>query len=137
MWSRTFGKWRSLMAPISLLHCRSSFNVSSIDLRASSFSEIMIRSASDWHSVSIKLVVVVVTTLPRAKVGEVVHELDGGDPFHHPEAQLVLAAQAQRCAMHDAKRLVVHLVGQDGQLVPQVVHWMDLVIAPAVVAEGH
>src|SRR5215467_1299583 len=189
----TLVKQRSLAAWISLLHCCNASNVCTIDLRASSFNAIMIRSAlfgpclsyqsrkaaplsyqsrkaapryrvhyplpgrnggntraggeavpglatslvSDRHAVSIKLVVIIVTALARPKVGVVVHELDCGDPLHHPEAQLVLAAQAQRRAVHDTKRLIVHLVGEQGQLVPQVAHRVDLIVAPAVVAEGH
>src|SRR5262249_5343183 len=179
----TLVKQRSLAAWISLLHCCNASNVCTIDLRASSFNAIMIRSAlfgpclsyqsrkaapryrahyplpgrnggntraggeavpglatslgSDRHAVSINLVVIIVTALARPKVGVVVHELDCGEPLHHPEAQLVLAAQAQRRAMHDTKRLIVHLVGEQGQLVPQVAHRVDLIVAPAIVAEGH
>ena len=49
--------------------------------------------ASNRLPVAVELMVLVVAALARAKVGEIVHELDGRDPFHHLETQLVLATQ--------------------------------------------
>ena len=57
---------------------------------------------SDRRSIAVELVILVVAALASAEVGEVVHELDGRDPLHHLEAELVFAPQPQGRAMQDA-----------------------------------
>ena len=57
---------------------------------------------SDRHAIAEEFVILVVTAFTGAKVGIVMHELDGRDPFDHFEADLVLAAQPQRRPMQHA-----------------------------------
>ncbi len=42
--------------------------------------------ASNRHTISIKLVILVIAALAGAKVGKVAHELDRRDPLDHLEA---------------------------------------------------
>src|SRR6185312_16704649 len=87
--------------------------------------------ASNRHTVSIELMILVIAALSRAEVGEVPNKLDRRDPLDHLEAQLVLTPQPQRRAMEDAHRRPVHFVGENGQSMPHVAKLVNVVIAAA------
>src|SRR6185436_17603687 len=57
------------------------------------------KARSDRLAVAVELVILVVAPLACPEVSEVAHEFDRCNPLHHLEAQLVLAAQPQRCAV--------------------------------------
>src|SRR5699024_256273 len=78
------------------------------------------------------LVVVVVAAGPAADFAVVLDELDALDPLHVLEPELVLVAQSHRRAMAVAQRLVVHLVGEHGQLRVHLLDRLGVVVDPAV-----
>src|SRR5262249_60192550 len=87
---------------------------------------------SDRHAIAVEFVVLVIATLPRTQVAEALDELDGLDPLHLFEAQLELIAQPQRRTVQLIERLTVHLVGEEGQVVPHVVDVVRIVVASAL-----
>ena len=54
---------------------------------------------------AIKLVILVVSALASTKIAVIMHALDRRNPLDHLEADLVLAAQAQRRAVSDLDQL--------------------------------
>jgi hypothetical protein len=88
--------------------------------------------ASDRHAIAVKLVILIVATLARPKIGEIAHKFDCGDPFDHLEAKLVLAAETERSSVQDAKGLTVHFVSKDGQPMPHVEYLVDVVVAASI-----
>ena len=78
----------------------------------------------------------VVSALARAKVREIMDELDRRDPFHHLEPELILAAQPKWRAVQHADGRSVHFVGEDGQLVAHVGYLMHVIVTPGIAAVG-
>jgi hypothetical protein len=91
---------------------------------------------SNWHAVPVEFVILVVTAFTRAKIGKIVHELDGRDPLDHFEADLVLAAQPQRRPMQHTDRGSVHLISYDRQFVAHLRQAVRVVVAPTLATIG-
>src|SRR6185437_7296104 len=127
--------WPGVMPPhsrnrlILLMHLLSSAGFARIAAGAVMFS-------SNRHSISIELMILVVTALAGAEVRVLMHELDGLDPLHHLEAELVLTAQPQRRAVDQRQWRAVHLIGEDGQRMPHVSQVVHVVVDAAIGAFG-
>src|SRR5215469_1568016 len=87
---------------------------------------------SDRHAIAVELVVLVVATLPFAQVAEALDELDGLNPLHLLEAQLKLVAEPQRRTVQLVERRTVHLIGEEGQMVPHVFDVVCIIVASAL-----
>ena len=69
----------------------------------------------------------------RPEIGKALHGFDPHDVFGHLVAELPLDPQAQRRAMRDRQRLVVHVVGEDRLRMEGVLQVDALVIAAGAV----
>src|SRR5262249_7508835 len=73
------------------------------------------------------------TAAPAADLGEVVDRFDAHHVLRHLVTELPLDAQPQGSAVRDRKRLIVHLVGEDGLRMVRILKADRLVIFVFVV----